>query len=125
MIGIKPDLYIGIPASYNCRHEHNYIMSQWILFKKPLFERICDGTKTSTLRLRSSLRSGETAQLRCGRECRHARIVSIEDRTIQDIDEDVIRNKGLRDRQELIQILNECYPGKSIDNLKYIQFELL
>lgn len=96
-----------------------------IFFKKPLFEKIKQGQKRSTLRLKSTVRDGDQVTLACGKELIKAQIIKKSIIQLNDICSSILKNEGFGTYEELLKVLAECYPGRKIQNLIYLEFQLI
>lgn len=96
-----------------------------IYFKKHIFNLIKEGKKTSTLRTYSNISKGKTVNLVCGKEEFNAIIVDKIKVYWEDIGNEIIELEGLENKDQLKQILKECYPNKEIKKLWLIIFKII
>ena len=99
-----------------------------LIFKKEYAANIISGRKTSTIRMASNLRAGESVELYAGRIWLGiAEIESVEVKKVRDLtDEDAIRD-GFSTRDELVSALKRLYQNKGLSDsteVKLIRFRL-
>jgi len=97
---------------------------QLLFFKKHLFEKIKEGQKCSTLRLKNHMNVGDVVRLTCGHHYIEAIIIERENFALEEINEEILNNEGIATTQDLQKILNECYPNQNINSLIYLKFKL-
>lgn len=99
-----------------------------LLFKKEYGAGIINGTKTSTVRLSSSLKAGDEVDVIAGKvKLGVAKIESVEVKKIRELtDEDAIMD-GFKNRDELVKALKRIYGKKISDSteVKLIKFRMI
>jgi len=99
-----------------------------LIFKKEYGSAILEGKKTSTVRLTSQLKKGDTVDIIAGKiKIGTATIEDVEVKKLKELtDEDAIMD-GFKNREELIRTLKRLYRKKISDNseVKLIKFKLI
>ncbi len=99
-----------------------------LLFKKEYGEGILKGTKTSTIRLSSSLKRGDEVEIVAGRvRLGVARIEDVEVKKVKELTDEDAHADGFKSREELMRALKRIY-GRRISEgteVKLIRFKML
>jgi len=98
------------------------------MFKKEYGEGIVKGSKTSTIRLSSTLKKGDEVEVVAGRvRLGIARIEDVEVKEVRELTDEDARTDGFRNREELVRALKKIYGRRITDRteVKLIRFRMI
>jgi len=99
-----------------------------LMFKKEYSEGIVKGSKTSTIRLSSSLKKGDEVEVVAGRvRLGIARIEGIEVKKVHELTDEDARTDGFENKEELVKALKKIYGKRITDKteVKLIRFRMI
>ncbi len=99
-----------------------------LMFKKEYGEGIVKGSKTSTIRLSSTLKKGDEVEIVAGRvRLGVARIEDVEVKKVRELTDEDARTDGFRNREELVKALKKIYGSRITDRteVKLIRFRMI
>ncbi len=99
-----------------------------LLFKKEYGEGILKGTKTSTIRLSSTLKKGDEVEIVAGRvKLGVARIEDVEVKKVKELTDEDAHADGFKSKEELMRALKRIYGRKISEGteVKLIRFKML
>ena len=98
-----------------------------LTFAKIYKERILSGKKSSTVRLRSTLKKGEIVDIVIGGErIGKAKILSVRKVLVRDLTNKDAMRDGFRDKRSLLKALKRHYSNITEDSMVYlISFDIL
>jgi len=96
-------------------------------FKKEYREKIASGQKTSTIRLKTSLKEGDEVEILSGGfKVGIAKVTSVESKLINELTDDDAKRDGFGSKHELMKALRRHYGElKEDDRVHVIGFEIV
>jgi uncharacterized protein YqfB (UPF0267 family) len=84
-----------------------------IYFKTPLYDLVEQGAKTTTLRKWTNVKPEQQVFLACGRRSCQAVIEQVEQVTLDEFDDALVKSEGFATKDELVRTLDTFYPGQT------------
>ena len=98
------------------------------MFKKEYGEGIVRGSKTSTIRLSSTLKKGDEVEIVAGRvRLGVAKIEGVEVKKVHELTDEDAKTDGFKNREELVKALKKIYGKRITDSteVKLIKFRMI